>query len=135
MRTEILLPKPARDSIQAIAQSEGTRYLETVSALAQLGLATYQGQAADWNMGHTSLYPPTEPQGGVLRSAFNTALAGTPACAPTSAIDFASDAGGLPAEPLFGATASAVAPAPAAPRTSPLARFLKSRKDSSHECF
>ncbi len=43
-RVEILLPKETRTAVRQIAQREGTRYLETVSALAQLGLETYNKQ-------------------------------------------------------------------------------------------
>jgi len=109
VRAEILLPRSVRDAVQAIAKVEGVKYLETVSALAQMGLETYQGYA--------STLSPTE--GLIGTQALRSFQASEQNCFAAS-MNFASSV-----------TGSASSCAPSA--SSPLARFLKSRKDVTDE--
>jgi hypothetical protein len=109
VRAEILLPRSVRDAIQAIAKTEGAKYLETVSALAQMGLETYQGYA--------STVSPSE------------GLAGTHALRSCSALAPQSYA----ASANFASAVTGSALSSAALASSPLARFLKSRKDVTDE--
>ena len=114
-RVEILLPKETRTAVQQIAQKEGARYLETVSALAQLGLEEYNKQTTPERL------ISTVEQCSLLRTvpeaqfaALNCAISVSNNCVP-SAIN-QNDA-------FASMTVDENDKDP-----SPLARFLKSRK-------
>jgi hypothetical protein len=108
-RTEILLPNSVRDAIQGIAKAEGAGYLDTVSALAQMGLETYQGLA-------TTALASSAGSASPLRAAF----------VGSSELGAAANFGCLSAQ-----SASITDAQPAQSLGSPLSRFLKSRKDLS----
>jgi hypothetical protein len=121
VRTEIVLPKTAREAAQAIATAEGAGYLETVSALTQLGLEVYQQQAST-NLLRSSLmgasFATASPEASVgpkppseLRAmmAFSASVQNAQASIPSSP------------------TLSVTPPNPGT--TSPLSRFLKARKE------
>ncbi len=116
-RVEILLPKPVRTAAQAIAEREGAKYLETVSALTQLGLETYETQRAHEEAAslaaETALRGFTAP---AVASFASNALSLTAAAGASPGL--------LRTASLHQATTSSVA--------SPLARFLKARKEGSH---
>jgi hypothetical protein len=109
VRAEVLLPRSVRDAVQAIAKAEGVKYLETVSALAQMGLEAYQGYAS-------TLSP-------------SKGLAGTHALRSCSAMEPQSFA----ASANFASAVTVSALSSASLASSPLARFLKSRKDVTDE--
>jgi hypothetical protein len=106
-RTEILLPNSVRDAVQCIAKAEGAGYLDTVSALAQMGLETYQGLATTANLASSA---------SPLRAAF----------VGSSDLGASANFGCLSAQ-----SASITDTQPAQSPGSPLSRFLKSRKDLS----
>jgi hypothetical protein len=116
VRTEIVLPKTVRDVAQGIADSEGVGYLETVSALAQLGLETYQQQTS----AKASCYSPAET-GHALRGLSLASAAPSPVSALAASMAFSAN---VQSAQLVSNKAMANPGL-----TSPLARFLKARKE------
>lgn len=115
-RVEILLPEPVCSAVQDIAKSHGTRYLETVSALAQLGLETYSSTVA---VAKASNMEPASLS-NVAVSAFSAGFS------PTTQ----SLTNNVSTGRTLGCTSSTE---PLSNSISPLARFLKARKEGQHE--
>ena len=115
-RVEILLPEPVCSAAQDIAKSHGARYLETVSALAQLGLEAYSSTVA------AAKAPGMEP------AAFsNVAVSAL-------SVGFSPTTQSLANNVSTGRTLGCIAsPEPLSNDISPLARFLKARKEGKHE--
>jgi hypothetical protein len=125
-RVEILLPKTVREAAQGIADAEGARYLETVSALTQLGLETYQAQTGEPLLNAVSAFAESL---GALEAPAN-ALYATNSVQPASFSAVRSFASPLRAQSLASHSSNRSAVFGA---TSPLARFLKARKEGPHE--
>lgn len=112
-RVEILLPEETCAAMQRIASKEGAKYLETVSALAQLGLEAYNDKVATTAVASVSVNECALTNScGLFAASSNT----TPALVASSF----NAAAGLP---VLSARENVEEK-----EQSPLARFLKSRK-------